>query len=151
MASFPRVHICLDLLTSAGSPCCRTDAHNKLSLSSKASVNSKSVWRRLSSTSSPTFAAKPAPAKARHHASAAACFTRNDSFRYNSLYSFHLLTWSHRITYDIRDSSEQRSAGGSSGGSAAAVAAGLCDAALGTDTSGSVRLPARRTPGGFGR
>ncbi len=32
--------------------------------------------------------------------------------------------------------------GGSSGGSGAAVAGGLCDAALGTDTMGSVRIPA---------
>ena len=32
--------------------------------------------------------------------------------------------------------------GGSSGGSAAALVAGLCDAALGTDSAGSIRLPA---------
>jgi len=34
-----------------------------------------------------------------------------------------------------------RLAGGSSGGSAAAIAAGLCDAALGTDSGGSIRIP----------
>jgi aspartyl-tRNA(Asn)/glutamyl-tRNA(Gln) amidotransferase subunit A len=35
-----------------------------------------------------------------------------------------------------------RTTGGSSGGNAAALAAGLCDLGLGTDTGGSIRLPA---------
>lgn len=42
--------------------------------------------------------------------------------------------------HNPRDTS--RSAGGSSGGSAAAVVAGMCYASVGTDTGGSIRIPA---------
>ena len=44
------------------------------------------------------------------------------------------------MTFNPRDPS--RTSGGSSSGSAALVAAGVCDFALGTDTGGSIRIPA---------
>jgi len=44
------------------------------------------------------------------------------------------------MTFNPRD--ESRTSGGSSTGSAALVAAGVCDLALGTDTGGSIRIPA---------
>jgi Asp-tRNA(Asn)/Glu-tRNA(Gln) amidotransferase A subunit family amidase len=44
------------------------------------------------------------------------------------------------MTFNPHD--ESRTSGGSSSGSAALVAAGVCDFALGTDTGGSIRIPA---------
>lgn len=48
----------------------------------------------------------------------------------------------HHYGAPLNSAAPERIVGGSSCGSAAAVAAGLCDFALGTDTGGSVRLPA---------
>jgi aspartyl-tRNA(Asn)/glutamyl-tRNA(Gln) amidotransferase subunit A len=61
-----------------------------------------------------------------------------------NLYEYAMGATSRNEHYgDVRNPHDPaRDAGGSSSGSAAAVAAGLCDAALGTDTLGSVRIPA---------
>ena len=46
------------------------------------------------------------------------------------------------LRHRAEPASPGRTAGGSSGGSAAALAAGLAEAALGTDSGGSIRIPA---------
>src|SRR5262249_57255910 len=55
-------------------------------------------------------------------------------------YGFSTENTHHGATRNPHDPS--RIAGGSSGGSAAAVAAGFVPLALGTDTNGSIRVPA---------
>jgi 2-dehydropantoate 2-reductase len=51
--------------------------------------------------------------------------------------------FAHPLIGDTRNPRDpSRTSGGSSGGSAALVAAGVCDLAVGTDTGGSIRIPA---------
>ena len=61
-----------------------------------------------------------------------------------NLYEYAMGGTSHNEHYGdaLHPSDPRRDAGGSSSGSAVAVAEGRCDAALGTDTMGSVRIPA---------
>ena len=61
----------------------------------------------------------------------------------------NLYEWAYGVSSDnphygvVRNPRDpSRSAGGSSSGSAAAVASGACDWAIGTDTAGSIRIPA---------
>ncbi len=57
-------------------------------------------------------------------------------------FAFGINGMNHHFGVPTNPEAPGRVTGGSSGGSAAAVAGGLCDFALGTDTGGSVRIPA---------
>ena len=83
-------------------------------------------------------AARDATAVARLSDAGAICLGATNMGEY--AYDFVTINAHHGATRNPRDPS--RSAGGSSGGSGAAVAAGLCTFSLGSDTNGSVRVPA---------
>jgi aspartyl-tRNA(Asn)/glutamyl-tRNA(Gln) amidotransferase subunit A len=83
-------------------------------------------------------ASKDAPAVARLRAAGAVVVGKTTTSEYGwSASTVGRIAPATRNPYDPR-----LTAGGSSGGAAAAVAAGLCDGSLGTDGSGSIRIPA---------
>ena len=89
---------------------------------------------------SPAHDAAPAPADAevvrRLRAAGAEVFVTTQCLEYAAGFAHPEIG----DTRNPRDTS--RTSGGSSGGSAALVAAGVCELALGTDTGGSIRIPA---------
>lgn len=77
-------------------------------------VESATVWERL-------------------HADGARCIGKSAT---------HEMAWGITTPQIPHPVDPDRSAGGSSGGAAASIAAGVCDGGIGTDTGGSVRVPA---------
>ncbi len=89
-----------------------------------------------SPASDPAPAAADATVVSRLRAAGAAVFATTQCLEYAAGFA-------HPLIGDTRNPRDPaRTSGGSSGGSAAVVAAGVCDLALGTDTGGSVRIPA---------
>jgi len=89
-----------------------------------------------SPASDPAPAAADAAVVARLRAAGAEVFATSQCLEYAAGFAHPEIGG----TRNPRDPS--RTSGGSSGGSAALVAAGVCDLAIGTDTGGSVRIPA---------
>ena len=89
-----------------------------------------------SPASSPEPARADATVVARLRASGAEVFATSQCLEYAAGFA-------HPEVGDTRNPRDPaRTSGGSSGGSAALVAAGACELALGTDTGGSIRIPA---------
>jgi 2-dehydropantoate 2-reductase len=94
------------------------------------------VTTNASTVGVPPPARRDAPVVARLRASAADVFCKTNLLEYAA----GSVNAAYGMTYNPRD--PERTSGGSSSGSAALVAAGVCDYALGTDTGGSIRIPA---------
>jgi 2-dehydropantoate 2-reductase len=89
-----------------------------------------------SPASSPAPASADAPLVARLRAAGAEVFATAQCLEFAAGFA-------HPDVGDTRNPRDRsRTSGGSSGGSAALVAAGVCDLAIGTDTGGSIRIPA---------
>jgi 2-dehydropantoate 2-reductase len=89
-----------------------------------------------SPASDPSPARADAPLVARLRAAGAEVFAATQCLEYAAGFA-------HPEVGDTRNPADpSRTSGGSSGGSAALVAAGVCDLAIGTDTGGSIRIPA---------
>jgi 2-dehydropantoate 2-reductase len=89
-----------------------------------------------SPASSPDPARSDAAVVARLRAAGAEVFATSQCLEYAAGFA-------HPEVGDTRNPRDpSRTSGGSSGGSAALVASGVCDLALGTDTGGSIRIPA---------
>jgi 2-dehydropantoate 2-reductase len=94
------------------------------------------VTTNASTVGVPSPAGEDAPVVARLRAAAADVFCKTNLLEYAA----GSVNPAYGMTYNPRD--RGRTSGGSSSGSAALVAAGVCDHALGTDTGGSIRIPA---------
>jgi 2-dehydropantoate 2-reductase len=94
------------------------------------------VTTNASTVGVPPPAADDAPVVARLRAAAADLLCKTNLLEYAA----GSVNETYGMTYNPRDLT--RTSGGSSSGSAAVVAAGVCDHALGTDTGGSIRIPA---------
>jgi Asp-tRNA(Asn)/Glu-tRNA(Gln) amidotransferase A subunit family amidase len=94
------------------------------------------VTTNASTVGVPPPAAADAEAVARVRAAAGDVFCKTNLLEYGA----GSVNPAFGMTYNPRDPG--RTAGGSSSGSAALVAAGVCDLAVGTDSGGSIRVPA---------
>ncbi len=94
------------------------------------------VTTNASTVGVPPPAARDAPVVARLREAGAELLCKTNLLEYAA----GSVNPAYGMTFNPRD--ESRTSGGSSSGSAALVAAGVCDYALGTDTGGSIRIPA---------